>query len=426
MMAPACGLALGAALLASPVARAQSFQTIYTFTGTPDGSFPLGVVFDTAGNLYGVTRDGGNKAGCPANSAANKSDGISRVGCGTVFGLTPGTSWSEAVLHTFTDGADGGYPGANLVFRAGALFGTTEYGGHANSTTCQGGCGTVFKFNPATKALTTLHAFSGGTDSGGPYAGVVFDSAGSLYGTVQGGDGANPGDDLVYKLTPPAKGKGWTYTTIFQLPPFVAGSQVDSLVVDKAGNLYGTVKDYGNGVIYELTRPAYSAALIYTFTGGADGAGPDTITPSYLPDGTLILYGVTRKGGGAANAGTVFALAPATGVLTTLYTFAGGADGAGFGGVLYRNSALYGATLAGGTSGHGTVFKLAPAKGQTPWKETVLHDFTGGADGGYPSGGAFDAAGTLYGVTAVGGNLVNCPVANGFPAGCGTVFTIKP
>ena len=189
---PLCGWVLAAAMVTAAAAQAETFQTLYTFAGPPDGSFPMGVAFDAEGNLYGATRDGGLTAGCPVNSAPNKSDGIYRVGCGTVFKLSPGSPWSETVLNSFKyDGVHGAYPGAPLVFHGGALFGTTEYGGYANQTVCSnGGCGTVFKVNPATKALTTLHTFTGGADSGGPYAGVAFNTTGSLYGTVEGGAGA--------------------------------------------------------------------------------------------------------------------------------------------------------------------------------------------------------------------------------------------
>ena len=203
-------------------------------------------------------------------------------------------------------------------------------------------------------------------------------------------------------------------------------------MADKTGNLYGTTKNFdvgcihGCGVIVKLAPPKYSPTQIYKFTGGADGGDPDSLTTHYRADGALILYGATRQGGGLANAGTVFAFEPGTRALTTLYAFAGGADGGGFGDVVYRNGALYGATLTGGRARLGAVFRLEPAKGQTVWKKTVLHAFTGGADGGYPLMGAFDAGGALYGVTAVGGNLVNCPADGAFPAGCGTAFKIAP
>jgi uncharacterized repeat protein (TIGR03803 family) len=325
-------------------ASAQTFTTLYSFQGPPDGAGPLGLVVDrTTGNLYGLTRVAGDTAPCPADSLGNRVDGVSAPGCGVLFELTPparkGLPWTETVVHAFTGGADGAYPDvkAGLVFHKGSLYGTTEFGGYANNTTWQTGCGTVFKFDLATKTLQTIYSFTGGADSGRPYAGVVFDTTGTLYGTVEGGDGARPADDLVYALTPPNGQSGWTFTAIH--PSTGGDSEIRSPVaVDKAGNLYGMTKQ---AALFKLTPPTYAETTLYSFDNGA--AGDQTgLTVHNLADGGTVLYGVTRRGGGPQNAGTVFKFDPATATLTTLHTFTGGADGAApFAPVVLHNGVLY-------------------------------------------------------------------------------------
>jgi uncharacterized repeat protein (TIGR03803 family) len=153
----------------------KAFTILHNFT-YGDGALPVaGAVFDTTGALYGTTLHG--------DSAVNQ---------GTVFKLDPLTQ-VLTTLHVFTGGADGGLPYARLVFDTkGALYGTTSSGG-AN------GNGTVFKLDPTTQVLTTLHAFSG-TDGANPQAGLVFDTTGALYGTTSAGGTSNLG--TVFKLVP--------------------------------------------------------------------------------------------------------------------------------------------------------------------------------------------------------------------------------
>jgi uncharacterized repeat protein (TIGR03803 family) len=265
----------------------------------------------------------------------------------------------------------------------------------------------------------------------GPYSGVVFDTHGALYGTVEGGDGASPTDDLAYRLTPPAQGQtNWTFTA---LHPSSGGGDHEirsGLVIDSAGNLYGMTKQ---AALFELTPPTYSETTLYTFANGAAGVDQTKLTIQYLANGAPILYGVTRQGG-QNNAGTMFKFDPATRTLTTLYTFTGGADGAApfTPVVLDTNGVVYGTTLTGGNltncpavngfpPGCGTMFKLDPATGTL----TTLYTFTGGADGWGGGIVALGANGALYGTTLLGGNSTNYPGAGGFPPGCGTVFEIS-
>lgn len=178
------------------------------------------------------------------------------------------------------------------------------------------------------------------------------------------------------------------------------GDPYASLIRDTAGNLYSTV-DYGGtsfaGAVFKVT-PNGTETVRYSFTGGADGAYPFS---AVVRDGAGNLYGTTSMGG-SANAGVVFKVDP-SGTETVLHSFTGGADGIIPIGGLLRDAAgnLYGTTSQGGSSNDGVLFKISPRG-----KETILHTFTGGAkDGKYPSYTSLlmDALGTLYGVTEEGG-----------------------
>ena len=211
------------------------------------------------------------------------------------------------------------------------------------------------------------------------------------------------------------------------------GHPRSNLILDKAGNLYGTTAAGGNdgacfrtpgcGVVFQLTPPAGQGAAtetpLYTFSGGSDGSTP---VGGLIMDSAGALYG-TASQGGASGYGVVFKLTPpanGTGpwTETILFSFTGGADGGTPLGSLAadKNGALYGTTQNGGTAGLGVVFRLTQAKSGTAWTEQILHHFQGHADGGAPVAGlAIDAAGTLYGSTPGYG-------AHGF----GVAFALTP
>jgi uncharacterized repeat protein (TIGR03803 family) len=178
------------------------------------------------------------------------------------------------------------------------------------------------------------------------------------------------------------------------------GDPYASLIRDAAGNLYSTV-DYGGtsfaGAVFKVA-PNGTETVLYSFTGGADGAYP--FSP-VVRDGAGNLYGTTSMGG-SSNAGVVFKVDPG-GTETVLHSFTGGADGIIPIGGLLRDKAgnLYGTTSQGGSSNDGVLFKISPRG-----KETILHTFTGSTkDGKYPSYTSLlmDAQGNLYGVTEEGG-----------------------
>ena len=283
-----------------------SETVLHSFQGT-DGVNPTGdLVIDKAGNLYGTTESGGGH-----NS-------------GLVFKLAPDTNdeWIETVLHDF-QGTDGATPAGGLIFdRAGNLYGTTSSGGTHNN-------GTVFKLSPDASgewSETVLHSFQGSPDGANPYAGLIFDRAGNVYGTTyNGGVLSFGGVGTVFKLSPEPNGE-WTETVlhIFQTtgPPnfqTTGGSRPQArLIFDRAGNLYGTAAVGGSGgvgVVFKLSREAngeWTETVLRSFQGFPDGAEP---MGALIIDAAGNLYGTTTAGGNSANCfiggcGTVFQITP--------------------------------------------------------------------------------------------------------------------
>jgi uncharacterized repeat protein (TIGR03803 family) len=391
---------------------------LYSFTGGSDGGHPYaGVILDSSGNLYGTTYQGG---------ASN---------AGVVYKLSP--AGQETVLYAFTGGADGGDPYGGVIFDPqGNLYGTTYAGGNQYYK-----AGVVYRLNPAGQE-NVLYTFPGDADGANPYAGVVRDSAGNLYGTVGGVGG------IIYKIGPSG-----TYKTLHQFKGAGPGGLKSGLALDAAGDLYGTTQSGGAnnlGVAYKLdtvtgfqalysfpgpppqvdfkvsTGPTGGVALdtagnVYGATpyGGAAGIvfeAPATGAPKVLytmrgapggstPFGNVIqdaegnLYGTTAHGG-SMSAGVVYKVSR-SGEGTTLYSFTGKADGQFPQSRLARDAGgnLYGTCFGGGASNLGVVFKLS-LSGQL----TVLHSFTGGVDGASPAYGVvLDSAGNVYGTTPLGG-----------------------
>lgn len=268
-------------------------RVLYSFAGGADGSNPsAGLILDSAGNLYGTTSAGG-------------PDGF-----GTVFELSPGGSgqWAETILHTFTGGSDdGAYPRAGLVFDgANNLYGTTFNGGPENS-------GTVFELSPSTNgqwSVTILHGFTGGSDGGSPDAGLTFDSVGNLYGaSTAGGAGAG----VVFELAPGANGQ-WSETVLhaFDGGPADGDFPYARLIFDSAGNLYGTTvyggSDLEYGVIFKLTpggNGQWTETILHSFTNATDDG--EMPYAGLIFDGAGNLYGTTSAGS-SKGVGGVFRL----------------------------------------------------------------------------------------------------------------------
>jgi uncharacterized repeat protein (TIGR03803 family) len=391
-------------VIAIQPAQARKFKVLHTFRGK-DGGGPEGVlVKDAAGNLYGTT-GGGGKGKC------------GKLGCGTAFKLDK--TGKQVWLHSF-DGGNGHGPQAGLLRdAAGNLFGTTVYGG---DTRCNPpyGCGTVFKLDRTGTNEVVLHKFTGTPDGFFPQAVLIKDVAGNLYGTTPlGGTG---GLGAVFKID-----KGGKETVLYN---FSGGSDgcfpYPGVILDSAGSLYGVASEGGDGfcnsgmgVLFKLDKRG-NETVLHTFQGGSDGANPDSVL---LFDSQGNLYGTTENGGssgcGGTGCGTVFELSH-DGAETVLYAFcslSNCADGEVPGaGPLVRDSTgnLYGTTFFGGTSDHGVVFKLG-----TSGKETVLHNFTGRADGANPVAGlVLDDSGALYGSAEQGGATCFTSYT------CGVVFEI--
>ena len=259
--------------------------------------------------------------------------------------------------------------------------------------------------SPAPK-ITTLHTFTGGSDGGSPYASVIQDAQGNLYGATFAGGAANLG--AVLKIS--KAGKETVLYSFTGNPD--AEHPTSALLRDSAGNLYGAGYEGGAngfGAIFKISK-AGKETVLYSFGASPDGQYPGS---SLIQDAAGNLYGVTGYGGKSGN-GTVFKISK-SGKETILHSFTG-KDGQYPFCTLLRDSAgdLYGTTSAGGTSGVGTVFKLS--KGHL----TVLHNFADGADGANPYAGLVqDSKGNLYGTTYNGG--AGC---QGYD--CGTVFKITP
>jgi uncharacterized repeat protein (TIGR03803 family) len=298
----------------------------------------------------------------------------SGTGYGTIFELVRnGTSWTYEVLYNFTGNADGGFLTASLAIDSqGNLYGVSSTGGTNNK-------GNVFELTRYDGGwiLIVLYSFTSGSDGGYPSGGVILDKAGNLYGTAYYGgllsDCSGVGCGVVFELSPGSDGN-WTETVLHSFT--------------------------------ETDGALPSSALVF----GADG----------------ILYGTTSLGGTttacegdpANGCGTVFQLAPSAGgwTETTLLSF-DGTDGYFPQSMTYHGGKLYGTTLLGGSQGWGTVFEVTLRKSGAT--EHVIHSFGSGTDATQPAGAVvFDKEGNLYGSASRGGN----PACDG---GCGAIFELK-
>jgi uncharacterized repeat protein (TIGR03803 family) len=286
------------------------------------------------------------------------------------------------------------------------------------------------------KKLTTLWAFTGGSDGDYPEGTVVADKSGALFvTTAYGGQSYGfAGCGTVIRLTPPTNGQIlWTESTIWTFTNGNDGcSPAAGLNMGKSGALYGTASSGGKngyGTAFELIPPqgqhtAWTEQTLWAFADGADGAAPG----APLTAGEHgVLYGTTYSGGSDQD-GVVFSLTPPKNgnepySEQTLWSFTGGNDGSDPQApvILDKSGALYGTTSYGANSGNGSVFKLTPpAQRHGTWTEKTLWDFSG-SDGSQPASGlTADTSGVLYGTTYAGGSGTNC----GFSGGCGVAFSL--
>jgi len=379
---------------------------LYSFTGGADGAGPSAatMVRDAQGSLYGTTQLGGNLA-CNASL---------HPGCGTVWKLD--NAGNLTPLHIFTGAAlDAGGSSGMAQDANGNLYGTAA-DGYGN--------GLVFEVDK-NGTYTVSYDFMGGLDGSLP-AGYLFrDAAGNLFGTTLQGGGSidqcpyQQSCGTVYELNPAGQ-----HTVLYPFLDSSGGANPNTLIGDGAGNLYGTTwlggqgcsQLAGCGTVFKLDASGKKTVLYY-FTGGNDGSTPNG---SLVLDPAGNLYGTTQAGGdlacpynGGAGCGVVFKLDP-NGVETVLHAFHGGSDGnVPVAVVLDAAGNLYGTTQSGPNANIcGTIFKF-----DTKRNLTNVHNFDpAGSDGCFPGGALLqDAAGNLYGATTGGGALQD-----------GTLFRVKP
>ena len=334
--------------------------TLWSFEGGGyDGTEPGAVVFGPDGSLYGTTSQGA-EGNCVWGNG----------GCGTIFKLQPSATacetalcpWTETVLYRFTGGSDGGNPSSPPLFdQSGNIYSTTLGGG---TSWCHGGCGVIYELTPSGGGWTetvlfspqsvdegywpggvifdrsgnldgifleggpygygtiyqlsrfgsswteqTLHGFTNGIDEQNPTSGLVLDPSGNLYGTTLGGrTGMVLGGGTLYELTP--GNGGWTFHTLYAFPGPTGGGPDATLIMDAAGNLYGTASHngaYGHGSVFKLARSdgGWTYTSLHDFTGGGDGCCPAS-SLAFAANGNL--YGAAF--GGAYGNGVVFEITP--------------------------------------------------------------------------------------------------------------------
>ncbi len=305
-----CPSGCGVVFELSPGSSGWAYQVIYSFSGVPDGSFPIGeLIFDTVGNLYGVTTGGGiYHSGYFA-------------GNGTVFELVKTTGWQELVLHRFTySPADGQYPSGKLLFDShGNLYGTTESGGRGSYGWYHG---TAFEMTPlnGTWSERVIYNFCSQVNcsDGNQPSGGVIDINGRLYGTATlgGGSGYN---GTAFEL----KKSGTSWSADSYVFDITDGAQPWAPLLRQGGAVYGvteqggiqngacTLFQMGNGVVFKMAvvSNVVTETVLYEFTGGSDGCGP---VGGLVADASGNLYGTTSSGnsGGNTNGGVVFELTP--------------------------------------------------------------------------------------------------------------------
>ncbi|MFZ0732388.1 MAG: choice-of-anchor tandem repeat GloVer-containing protein [Candidatus Sulfotelmatobacter sp.] len=384
--------------LAMCAEAANTYSVVRNFSPR-SGDIPYGgLLMDQAGNLYGADSSGGTQ------------------NWGAIFELTPNGKggWTYTEIYDCGKADDCSVPVGSLVMdEAGDLYGVTYFGN-------------VFELMPSGSGVWTgrvIHTFGGGSDGSAPSP-VILDGDGDLYGV--NGTGGHNNLGYVFELT--SSIGGWSLVHLHDFTGSdgaettnTAGGQVAGLVWDSAGNLYGTTGLGGSsakcqggcGLIFELKNDSgsWTETVLHDFTG-SDGANPDA---PLTMDAAGNLYGTTTSGG-TKGLGVVFKLAPSSGTWSSkvLHDFTGAhLDGA------YPNTALivdaggnlYGATESGGADlqscqvmndfGCGTAFELSP--NGTQWKISILHAFTGRKDGGFPGGVVRDSSGNLYGAAQAGG-----------------------
>jgi uncharacterized repeat protein (TIGR03803 family) len=346
------------------------YTDLHQFTDYPDGARPVApLLSDGRGDWYGTTYAGGTNC-------------LLEFYCGTVFEID--SAGNESILYRFNGSPDGANPNAGLIHDAkGNGYGTTVFGGASGTCNYPYGCGTVFEIDREGDE-SVLYSFTGDHDGFEPYGSMVMDPEGRLYGTTEAGGvfnaTCNMGCGTIFRLV--KSGSGWTKQTLFRFSGANGAAPYANMIFDKSGNLYGTTliggtgtnclylgEKVGCGTVFKLDNSG-TESMLYNFTGKSDGAEPQA---GLIQDAAGNLYGTAMYGGspacnGGLGCGTVFRLSPA-GKLSVVHEFSGGSDGATpVGALLLGKSAVFGTasiggddtcqTQEGGGPGCGTVFEI--------------------------------------------------------------------
>lgn len=392
------------AVLISVSAQAQTMTVLYNFGNA--GFQPWqGLNLVSNGRIYGTTLYGGDE----------NCDGGGPPRCGVVFKFAKaGSGWVYSPLYYFTTQysafpMDAGVP---TVAPNGSVYDTTFLGGEYD------GNGMIFSLRPsATRPpsanslwnFNSVYQFQGLDDGSNPnpQSPLVFDAQGNFYGTGSGGGPSNYG--VIYKFTP--SGDSWTENILYSFTGFNDGAYTSGIVFDSAGNMYGTTGAAGSnlcGTIFELspTGSGWTETTLYSFRSGIDGCPS---SPLYR-DSAGNLYGISLERGPDNNGGTVWELSPTNGSWTFTVLHAFNFETSAFGGpyppTMDSHGTLWGTINAGGANQTGMLFKLTQSNGN--WTFTDVVDFAprgGGAPGCYPVGSPqIDSGGNLYGGAQMCGN----------------------
>jgi uncharacterized repeat protein (TIGR03803 family) len=301
-------------------------KTIYTFTGGADGGAPSGPLVKDGSTLYGIAQSGGANQG------------------GVIYSINEVTG-AQSVAYDFPAGAS---PNGSLFLVGNTLYGVTAHGGN--------GFGTVFRFNPSTKSVTTAYTFRGRGDGGSP-AGGFTESGGLLYGVAS--SGGRGGGGVLFSFNPATNGEQPLYFFPAGLPCGYNPPPAAPVILN--GMLYG-VEFFGDGhdcgtlYSYDLSTKAFSRSYLFNVPSNA-----------YNPSAALVVEGNTLYGTTTTvpntnvNYGIVFSYTPSSNSFSTVYSFTGGPDGAApNSGLIVSGGTLYGASSSGATYNAGVVFSLTP------------------------------------------------------------------
>ena len=358
--------------------QAGTLRVIHDFTGGSDGGNPVdGLLMSSKGLLYGTASTGGTS------------------GLGTVFLIAP--SGIVTVLHNFLGGSDGATPNGGVIENAsGRLFGTTTAGGAS-------GAGTVYALQGKTE--TVLYSFAGGTTDGSdPQAGLAMDKSGNLYGTTTAG-GAS-GNGTVFELVAPKTAHGkWIEKVLYSFGTGTDGAMpVGGVIFDSAGNLYGTTSAGGTGgygTVFQLQPgTVWKENILHNFQNASDGATPYA---DLVSDASGNFYGAATAGGNNGG-GTVFELSPSKSGFN--FSVVTSVPGWGISGTFRKVmigplGSIYATTHCDGANNAGSIYRLTPSGGN--WTYKLLYTFTGGSDGLYSISNLVLKGNALYGTTIDGG-----------------------